>query len=297
MIVVVKAMLEHSLFCMSDVDRKEMVFIMEQYRNQIVEELKAKGYNAEAKDVEKENQVKLLGISLKLDESRGIVIYIEKMYANGLSVEDAVNVIIKGYNDSIVNFPDISGLKDYEWVRKHLVLRMYNEKTNAEVYISAKRYGFDDLILVPYVNLEEGAIKVNNEHIEKWGVTKETLFADAMRNTKADTKEMRVIDVLTRDNPEMKMMFFGIEEELGDLLIITCEDDHYGASAILGKLDELKERFPSGFYVLPSSIHEVLVYPKKENDGGKNQVTEMVKQVSTLMLDACDVLSYKGYEF
>lgn len=297
MIVVVKAMLEHSLFCMSDVDRKEMVFIMEQYRNQIVEELKARGYNAKAKDVEKENQVKLLGISLKLDETRGIIMYIEEMYSNGLSVEDAVNVIIKGYNDSLGNFPDISGIDNYEWVRNRLVLRMYNEKTNAEVYISAKRYGFDDLILVPYVNLEEGAIKVNNKHIEKWGVTKETLFADAMRNTKADTKEMRVIDVLAEDCPEMKMMLFGVEEGLKDMMMVTCENDHYGASAILGKLDELKKRFPSGFYVMPSSIHEVIVMPKRENDGGLDCTSAMVRNISALMLDACDVLSYKGYEF
>ena len=290
-------MLEHSLFCMSNVDRKEMVFIMEQYRNQIVEELKAKGYKAEAKNVEKVNQVKLLGISVKLDEVRGIVMYIEDMYANGLSVQDAANTIIKGYNDSIGNFPDVSGLGDYEWVREHVVLRMYNEKTNAEVYRSAKRYGFDDLILVPYVNLDGGAIKVNNKHLEKWGVTKETLFADAMRNTKADTKEMGVIDFLTRECPDARFLFCGVEEGLKDMLIVTCKDDHHGASAILGKLDELKKRFPSGFYVLPSSIHEVIVYPKREEYLDKNYITQMVKEVSTLMVDACDVLSYKGYEF
>lgn len=297
MIVVVKAMLEHSLFCLSDVDRKEMDLIMEQYRNQIVEELKARGYNAKAKDVEKENQVKLLGISLKLDETRGIVMYIDEMYSDGLSVEDAVNVIIKGYNDSLGNFPDISGIDNYEWVRNRLVLRMYNEKTNAEVYISAKRYGFDDLILVPYVNLKEGAIKVNNEFIEKWGVTKETLFADAMRNTKADTKEIGVLDFLVKDCPDARILFCGVEEGLKDFKMVTNKDERCGASAILGKLDELKKRFPSGFYVIPSSIHEVLVMPKRENDGGLDYTTAMVREVSTTRLNACDVLSYKGYEF
>lgn len=87
----------------------------------------------------------------------------------------------------------------------------------------------------------------------------------------------------------------GQPDDTPDQIIVSTDNNTYGAIGILGKLDYLKKRFGK-FYVLPSSVHEVIVVP----DNGmidRNSLTRMVKEVNATTVADDEILGSKAYAF
>lgn len=274
---------------------------MREYANKIVEELKGLGLDAEVKDVPKTNGIVLTGIVIKVPNSNvGITLYAENFKENNLPVERAVTEIQKIYEAHIAEGMEYSGMvndiKEYANIKDKLTLKLYNKTTEAEVFRSAKRYGFEDLILVPAVNLEcngsSGIVKVTEKIIDIWGVDKNTLFADAMNNTKKQALSLKSLYSFVKE----RCMF---DEELpfddNGPVIVTTEDEHLGAVAIIPALKQFKKKFPDGFYVIPSSIHEVLVFPKGTMP--REAIDDMIKLVNQSEVAPEEVLADHVYEF
>ena len=269
-----------------------------EYTNEIAKELVAQGFEAEAKEIEKANGIIKNAVCVRMPgEKRAVTLYVDEMYDDNVPVEEAAASARYAYDQHKLAYnPDVESIMDYEYVKKNLVLRLYGSSTNAEVYRSAERYGFDGLILIPYVNMTvtddvSGAVKVNREFLKIWNVDEDTLFEDAMRNTKADVVEKTMRDTL--GNMGKSMMF--LPDIFDNILIISNKSCICGASAILGKLDELKGRYENGFYVIPSSIHETIVIPYTE-DSNIDELSELVGMVNTECVLAEEVLGTKAYK-
>ena len=188
---------------------------------------------------------------------------------------------------------------EYENVKTKLRARLYNKKTEAEVKMSAKTYGFDDLIIVPYIELDmkemgSGAIKVTNKMLEMWNVTKQDVITTALANSAEEAKVQDMLEVLAEMN--------GIPVALipphiagPRMLVIGNDKNINGAISIIAKLDYLKERFGE-FYVVPSSVHEVIVYPV---DGAmkKEDLEKIINEVNTTCVAPEEYLSDKAYHF
>ena len=113
------------------------------------------------KDAEKANGVKRKCIVVNVGANISPSIHIEDMYDEGYTVDQAVKEIEEIKAQPLPNI-SIDAMTDYNVVKGNLRLRLYNEKTKADVFRSAADYGFDDLILVPYIQLDRGmAAKVN----------------------------------------------------------------------------------------------------------------------------------------
>ena len=86
------------------------------------------------------------------------------------------------------------------------------------------------------------------------GVDVDTLAKVAEENMKGTERLMKMSDVLGAYMNEPVI-------DDSPLYIVTTEDSFYGASAILSKdiQKRLDDLFPSGCYVMPSSLHEMLV--------------------------------------
>jgi hypothetical protein len=282
---------------------------MRNYANAIAKELEAMGYETEVKDIDKANGIVLTGVVVKKPgDIVGVTVYVKDMFDKGFSVEEAAEKAKELFENSIEagkEYGDVVELlKNYENVKDKLTVRLYNEKTVAEVKRSAKRYGFDDLIMVPVVNLSidkngSGSIKVKEDMISMWDVTKDQVFRDAIANTKKDVKAKSMFETLA------EMQGIGIDELkeiLGEVpadmehIVVSNGSNICGASAILGELPLLKKRFKNGFYVLPSSIHEVIVVP---NDGKMDNeaLGRMVREVNATTVDEQEILGHKAYSF
>lgn len=261
--------------------------------------------NTEVQELTKTNGIQYTAVVIR-SGNVGANVYIDDMYDKEMPVEEAIREVkaiaerSKGTMDLIADNMDY--LLDFSKVKPMLRARLLNEKNNSiEVYRSAKAKGFDDLIIVPYISVPElsGAIRVKEEMLEKWGVSKRAVIDTALKNSAKESKITDMIDTLAQmmglTREEVMQNLGGMPDDDPGQLVVSTDNMTFGAIGILSKLDYLKAKYGK-FYVIPSSVHEVLVVP----DNGKfdkASLTRMVDEVNTSVVDPSEVLGYKAYAF
>ena len=84
-------------------------------------------------------------------------------------------------------------------------------------------------------------------------------------------------------------------DDMVKMYVLTNKDSNYGASQILlhENLDEIAERLgESRMYVIPSSVHEVIVIPVTEEC---IDIANMIREVNDTVVSREDILSYNLY--
>ena len=125
----------------------------------------------------------------------------------------------------------------------------------------------------------------------------EKVFAEGV------AKDIRNFLPVKYENAEFQVMQMNKSVEFGlrshDMLYaLTNVEKQYGASMITQPevLNKLEQLFPEGFYVLPSSVHEVLIVP----DNGEMEpkmLGEMVREVNKNEVERQEVLSDRVYSY
>ena len=258
------------------------------------EEIAMRIEGATVAEVDKANGIILTGIAVPIAENVKANVYIDSMYDIDMTIDEAVaeiNHIVeerKKHNP----VPDMSCFSNFDKMKGHLKARLYNKATVAEVSKSASEYGFDDLIIVPYLEITlnggYGAIKVLENHLETWGKTAEEVIAIAEENSANETMITSMAEMLGMSSdmlpPGTPMM-----------MVVSNDSEACGAYGIIAKMEYLKEKFPEGFAVLPSSIHEVIVMSLAGVD--EDALTSMVKEVNATEVVAEEQLSDHAYFF
>lgn len=228
----------------------------------------AEKVNGKIKEIEKANGVRLIGITKRIkDKSVVPNVYIDEAYEMGKSVEEMAEEVQRIFDMEAPEIPNVNDVLIYEKVKPMLRARLYNSSTKADVFRSASEYGFDDLIIIPYIQLNvEMSVKVTNDLLERWGATAGEVLEVALNNSMQDVEEKSLAEM------------FGMPEFLmpSPMRIVSNSTRMYGAIGILGKLAELKDRYGS-FMVIPSSLHEVIVV---RTDSKDDAFTEMIKAVN-----------------
>ena len=83
-----------------------------------------------------------------------------------------------------------------------------------------------------------------------------------------------------------------------NLYVLTNKSRINGAAGIMyeGVLKKLADKLESDMYILPSSIHEVIILPKSTMFN-KEELMAMVRDVNTEGVSKDEVLSYTVYEY
>lgn len=256
--------------------------------------------NAEVTTVKK-NGVDKVAIQVKKGNV-GAILYAES-FEDCSTVEEAVakaGAIMGANKDNMERITGIiSFFEDYNNVKENLTVRLLSGADDADVFRSAKRIGFDGLKIVPYVNVpaefigESGAIKVKKEHLKHWGVTAKEVIDTAIKNAEKDTETQSLFGFVAE--------LTGIDDGLVDLpdgpIIVTNKAKCFGAAAILGLIPSLKKKYKEGFFVIPSSVHEVLVMPKGFNGFDLEGMTQLVQQVNATEVMAEERLADHAFAF
>ena len=251
----------------------------------------------EVKEVEKANGIIMTGIVCRSEGNMAPTIYIDKEYDNDTDIDEAADIVksILKKNQPKGDF-DVSILTSWEKVRPLLKARLYNNKTTADVKRSAKQYGFDDLQIVPYIDLDSympgGSTKVTEALVKEWGVTKRTVIDNALKNVQGDytiTSMSRILAEMMGEDPDM------IPDDVG-MFVVSNKSKCLGAISVIVGRDEIQRRFPKGYAVLPSSIHEVIVVPLTDEMNERN-LTGMVNEVNATQVAPEEVLGDKAYIF
>ncbi len=185
--------------------------------------------------------------------------------------------------------------EDFDCVKEHIVFRLVHFSRNRELLNEIPHIRFLDLAIIFYClvfsrETSTASILIRNSHMKLWNTTPEELYALSKDNTPR----------LLQSHFENLMQLLGgpKDDTLYPMYVLTNESRFYGASCILYDtlLADLSLRFQSDLYIIPSSIHEVLLLPAKE-DLDRRDFNRMIAEVNDSQLQPDEVLSDHVYYY
>lgn len=256
-------------------------------------------------EAEKNNGVKRVGITFS---KRGVnlapTIYLEEYYEKylrGWILEACVGDILRLYYEVQVKKSwDEEILSEFHMIEDSIVYRLVNADANKELLTNVPYVPYMDLAIVFYIMLElneqgSACMLIRNEHLDMWGIDEGVIFKKAKENTwrilPSDFRTMRAI---------MKEFDYECEFMGNDILyVLTNQIRSFGAAVILyeGCLEMIAEYLDDNYYVLPSSVHEVIIVPEKDAPRGKEGLSEMVDEINRTQVEAEEILSDIAYYY
>ena len=249
--------------------------------------------------VKKNNQVSMMGLSIGEQKNYLLpVLYLEPFYRNhlrGQTIEE--KDIARIYRGHQVGFYlDEDKVSDYEYIKKNLFYRIINYEKNKELLKYTPHERFLDLAVTyrwaAYRNHDGMASAlVRNKELLMWGISKDQMMKDARENTeKIFPPVMRKIQSV--------LPIHIIEEEI-PLFVMSNGDYMNGASVILYKdvLRDFAKYMEHDLYILPSSIHEVIILLDNEYAKAPEELARMVRETNRIVVDREEILSDHVYYY
>ena len=122
------------------------------------------------------------------------------------------------------------------------------------------------------------AIKITKDLQKLLGITEEELYQQALKNLKEDHYQIRNMAEIIRENfTEEEAEKFADDDSL---LVLTNEEKWYGAAGVLLEKDFFQRTLGHrSYYVIPSSIHELMFAPA-DTIWEEEEVNWMLRQVN-----------------
>lgn len=187
-------------------------------------------------------------------------------------------------------------------VLNNVTCRLVNPERNAGYLADALHVPFLDLVVVyvlryPIADDQEVVVTLKSSNLEHYGVTTEEIEKAAMENTKKHGFAIRPVnDALSMLVPDDDSGEFSQLPDIG-LYVASNPEMRYGANILLfpEEIGKLAERLNKNLFILPSSIHEVLLIAEDEQD--EEELCRMVKDVNTTSVEENEVLSDHIYYY
>ena len=301
---------------------------IKEFQKKLIETINEKTENAviEAKEVIGNNGVKRHGLVMKgTTQYTNPVIYIDKeyeRYSDEEEIDDIYDIsqrIIQIYelskNEDIGQEEMVKNINDWNWAKNKVMFTLVNTDKNKEVLKAVPSTPFLDLSYTYYIqlqncNFENGNVRIKNEYLDRWDITLEELHKQAVKNLMKFTEEEMeprvdvVLKILFEGNNEFKeegtkfIRDVNSESEYSEMHVLSTTSHIYGAVYMFysSKIKALADKLDSDLYILPSSIHELILIPVLENEEVET-LREMVNQVNEESVENIDYLSDNVYRF
>ena len=264
-----------------------------------VEQRMGGGAEAAIVHTRKNNGIRLTGLTVRRPDSNvAPTVYIEDFEGHGAdeAAEMAIRLIERseeGVDQDALAREAAGFIGNRNGVLKRVLPRVINRKWNREMLEEMPHRGFLDLAITYQVPVGGmGSVRITNATINAAGITEDELYGAAMENAGEQG-----CDVYPLGNVLESAGYPTLPEEDGmRLLIATNRSNFNGAYAILmdGALRGVAEKEGSDVYIIPSSIHEIILVPEcPETDG--DSISEMVHTVNRTTVSEMDRLSDSVY--
>lgn len=258
--------------------------------------------------ITRNNDVRLHGCLLRRNESHiAPTLYMENfydLYKDGLSVGETADAMLRICVNSLDDVREFDfAPEDWESVRKMIGMKVLGYERNPELLQRVPYIRYEDLAVVFIFVLKEAGITggvavITSELSELWGISAEELFAQA-RQSAPVLLEPVVSNIrnMIGDCPEEVEEIIDDPENAVDMYILTNKSQTYGASALFypGLLEKITDYLGGGFYILPSSVHEVILIP--EAAGEPDALRRMVQEVNRCEVPEDMILSDNVYYY
>ncbi len=272
----------------------------------------------EVKDVMKDNGGHREAITVfEAGTNIAPTIYPEEFYSRmvrdeTVKFEDVYNDILGVYNrNKKKEDVDTDALSDFERVRGNIFPKLVNAEKNAKLLQDVPHVPFLDLavtfIIVRPAGGDFACIRVTDAMLSLWDrdsdvpVTAETLYGIAMENARKKMP-VRIQDI----NGVLHSLFDGCDDmpEIPEgtsafpMLVLSNEQCLYASACMTDDafLRECARRLRSGFYILPSSVHELILVPSDVNDRAE-ELNGIVQSVNAEQVPEKDFLSDHAYYY
>lgn len=283
----------------------------ETFMNEAIKEMRDRfpDFDISKQEVSKLQGESYTGMAVRPENSEiGATLNLQDFYKAlgfGMFLEDVMDSIERSVVSAVRHMPhyDARVLEDYDRMKDALTVDLVPVAGNEEKLAQIPHKNVEDMALVYRFEEESSvygsaSILVTNEMLAVYDITADQLHEDAMKaavqNRPAKLHNMN--DVMRDMMGDMSGLF--PMNEPSPLWVATVEGGQNGAGVIQypGFLDQAAEALGGDFYVLPSSVHEVLLVA---DDGSMEigHLEEMVRSVNETEVSPAERLSNNVYHY
>ncbi len=233
-------------------------------------------------------------------------------YQNGKAAIDIVEEVIKAYDGAKTETERIAipARMEFEEVRARVIYRLVNYEKNQILLQSHPHYRLLEFAVTFHCLIKQdeegiGSVRITEEHRKSWGVSIEELRNAAMENTKHRFPAIiRPMEDIVYDS--IKQKSWTSEKEVvtlptyfnSSMYVLTNSSGINGAGCLLyqGLLELFYKQLGSDFYILPSSIHELILVPVGE-ERNREHLEQMVKEINQTQVAIEEILSDTVYNY
>lgn len=200
---------------------------------------------------------------------------------------------------------DIGFFTDFELAKSHLAYRMINYEKNRELLKTVPHVRYLDLAIVFYCLLEvsrqnNATILIHNSHLDMWHITVSELYEHTYKTTPTLLPyELHNMTGILQSIGKLE----DLPQEPSDMpfcsmYVLSNKHKLYGAGCILypGLLAQIANRLQADLYLLPCSIHEVILLPSQKTDNA-GSLRDMVTEINATELSEEEILSNNVYYY
>lgn len=192
---------------------------------------------------------------------------------------------------------------NYDEAKRFLSMELINTQRNAELLAKVPHEEVLDMSIVYRLRLSDErdelkSVLVTNDMLDNYGITADQLKEDAQHLAPVNFPEkvQGISEVLAESMGMTPEEFNNGQPEI--MYVATLESRVKGAGVLVypGFLKKYADRIGADLYVLPSSIHEVLLV-KDENNFTAQELKDMVVDVNSSTVDPKDQLTDSAYHY
>lgn len=260
----------------------------------------------------KNNDVLLDGLII-MEEEKNMTptLYLNSFYEDYCihkDFEQSFSSLLKLYEENQCNKKiDVSFFTDFEQVRPNLVFRLINYEKNEQFLMDIPYLKYLDFAITFFYFIhtdgeERGSIQIHNHHLQLWNLELNELYKIAMENTPLlfPAEICSLTEIMTQlwattSLPEAELLS---EEPEIPMYVLSNRHKLYGAASLLytDVLQNFAEKLDSDFYLLPSSLHEVILVPTAPEIHSP-ELNLMVEEVNETQLSPEEILSDHIYYY
>lgn len=254
--------------------------------------------------VKKNNGVSATGLFIReRGQDVSPILYLDDYYIhyqNGELLENVIRNIRADYDKKVqMAAVKIPNLQEFENICGRVIYRLVNYEKNKEILEDCPHIRLYDLAVTFrwVARIDDVGVStslITNKQVKEWGVSVNDLVLAARQNTP------RLFPAQIIDMEEMLagMVSFILYPSTIPMYILTNKQELNGASALLygDILKDFANKKGADMYILPSSIHEVIMVPADRiNDPTK--LLSIVHDANTTVVSIGDVLSDSVYYY
>lgn len=288
------------------------------FMEQLIEELyryfSPEQYQLEGSVLLKNNDTKRYAILLKkIEGTVSPTIYLDNFYSEFEHGRTTISETASHIYEQMHDFEDkIEAYQEFSVelsdCSNKITYRLVSKERNKQFLESVPHLPFLNMAVVFYIIhhvSKEGmeSICVTNELAGKWGLSAKSLYIIAEKNTPILLPP--VIDTMEHTLELLMGEINCAIEPAGDsnkpipMHIMTNKYQINGASVLLynGLLDGLAEKLGTDLYVIPSSIHELIIMPAEDGSLSLSKLSDMVKEINENHVKEEEILSDCAYYY